>query len=358
MNITLYKKDTKGKIRYLRIETSNDLLTQSSGILWWAEVKASRHCLPKNIGRSNETTANEQAELEAEAIVTDKLTKGYFKTKEEADGWSVILPMLAKDYFKEKDKIDWSTAYLQPKLDWMRCLAFIKDGNVKLMSRQGKEITTCPHIVKALIWMDDIILDWELYAHGFTFQENMSMVKKFIKWQTDRHIVYNIYDVVDTTKSFIDRFYPLYSNKIITTSPSLAIVSTSEASEDTIEELSSMDVEQWYEGSIVRWSNDWYKVGWRSANLLKLKQFLDTTATIIDVEPMDARPTQWVLVCRLQEGSSELFRASLKFSFKEREYILRNKNLYIWQTAEIRYFEDTDDWLPRFPVCVWFRLDK
>jgi hypothetical protein len=35
------------------------------------------------------------------------------------------MPMLAKVYEKEKAKIDWDNAYVQPKLDGMRCLAFI-----------------------------------------------------------------------------------------------------------------------------------------------------------------------------------------------------------------------------------------
>ena len=48
----------------------------------------------------------------------------------------------------------------------------------------------------------------------------------------------------------------------------------------------------------------------------------------------------------------------MKFSHAEREEILKNKNRYIGQTGEIRFFEFTDDGVPRFPVCVGFRLDK
>ena len=43
---------------------------------------------------------------------------------------------------------------------------------------------------------------------------------------------------------------------------------------------------------------------------------------------------------------------------QERQQILIDKADYIGQTAEIRFFEYTDDGLPRFPVCVGFRLDK
>ena len=47
----------------------------------------------------------------------------------------------------------------------------------------------------------------------------------------------------------------------------------------------------------------------------------------------------------------------MKFSHVEREGILKNKTHFIGHYAEIRFFEYTDDGLPRFPVCVGFRLD-
>ena len=80
----------------------------------------------------------------------------------------------------EKDKIDWSTAYIQPKLDGMRCLAHIKaNGQVTLVSRDGKVIQNMDHIIRELSTIkQDIILDGELYAHGLSFQENMKLIKK------------------------------------------------------------------------------------------------------------------------------------------------------------------------------------
>jgi hypothetical protein len=48
----------------------------------------------------------------------------------------------------------------------------------------------------------------------------------------------------------------------------------------------------------------------------------------------------------------------MKFSHAEREEILINKENYIGKKAEIRFFEYTDGGIPRFPVCVGFRLDK
>jgi hypothetical protein len=48
----------------------------------------------------------------------------------------------------------------------------------------------------------------------------------------------------------------------------------------------------------------------------------------------------------------------MKFSHFERKMILEMKHEYIGQMAEVRFFEYTDGGIPRFPVCVGFRLDK
>lgn len=368
--MVIYKKDSKWKVRYIDIMFSDiGELIQVSWIVWTTNpITAVKICKPKNIWKSNETTSPQQAAIEATAMIKDKLTKGYFSSIEELlSSDDVLLPMLAKDFTKEKNKIDWSNCYVQPKLDWMRALVKIKDGAVSIISRQWKEITTVPHIIQSFIKcakenkLKDNIFDWELYAHWFTFQENMEMVKKFSLWITDKYIKFHMYDIV-SDKSFRDRLlleqvtmglpdcvnYPDNNIEFVTTFKISSIEWLK------IRHLENLD--NWYEGSIVRWGNDGYKANWRSSNLLKYKDFLDITATIVDVIPSDARPLQWVLVCELPTW--EKFKSNLKFSHKEREEILANKDKYIWQTAEIRFFEYTDWGLPRFPVCVWFRLDK
>lgn len=361
--MVLYKKDTKWNIRYIDIMFSELWeLIQISWIVWTTNpVKVFKICKPKNIWKSNETTSPQQASIEASAMIKDKLTKGYFSSIEElSSSDDVILPMLAKDFTKEQKKVDWDNCFVQPKLDWMRALIKIHNGLPTIWSRQWKEILTVPHIVDALTqWAEefdvcDITLDWELYAHWFSFQENMEMVKKYRPWITDKYVRFNMYDRV-AGSWFKERF--LECDELVWFHNCIQLVHTYWIK--SIEELKSrhsLNLDDWYEGSIVRWGNEGYKANWRSSNLLKYKDFLDITATIVDVEPSDARPLQWVLVCEL--STWEKFKSNLKFSHQEREEILRYKDKYIWQTAEIRFFEYTDSGLPRFPVCVGFRLDK
>jgi ATP-dependent DNA ligase len=172
----IYKKDSTGKVRVLHIYTIGAELYQESGVLGGAMVINKSISKGKNIGKSNETTPEEQAILEAKSKIDKKMTAGYFDTIEEANTEEVVLPMLAKSFGDEVHKIDWDLpVYIQPKFDGMRCLAVIKDGTVTLMSRQGKIIENCQHIIDALMPLtqrEDIVLDGEIYAHGKTFQEN------------------------------------------------------------------------------------------------------------------------------------------------------------------------------------------
>lgn len=343
----LYKKDSKGKLRFLEITSEGDEVVQTSGLIGGKSTETRSKCVAKNVGRANETTPEEQAEKEAASKYTDKLTKGYFATKDEAENEVVILPMLAKDAKKEMHKIKYP-CFIQPKLDGMRAL-----GNVQgMMSRTGKPIVTVDHILRSIEHLNEIV-DGELYAHGLSFQENIKLIKKYREGETEK-VHYHVYDLV-MDAPFQERYDLL--TELMEDVPNVEVVKTIMVfDEDEIKFWHSQFIEEGYEGSIIRWGDAPYKCNGRSSNLLKYKDFIDITAEIIDIEPMEKRPEQGMAVCKLEGGST--FKANFKMPFAKREEILTNKEEYIGQTAEIRFFEYTDDGLPRFPVCFGFRLDK
>lgn len=353
---TLYKKDSHNKIRQWSIETNGDMLLEHSGLKDGKLVPHTKLCKGKNIGKSNATTGTQQAILEMESRYASKLDEGYFKTVKEAENNEVILPMLAKSYNDYKHKIDWNNCYIQPKLDGMRCLAkCTKDGFVTFISRDGKEIKNIDHILDdlSLNIKEDIIFDGELYAHGLNFQENMRLLKKYREGETEQ-IKYHIYDVI-SNNNYITRWNMLSSirwNKL----PSIHLVNTYKInSEDQIKKHHSVFLSDGYEGSIIRHGLKPYKIDGRSENLLKYKDFQDIACKIIDIEPAEQRPDWGVPVL---EYKKKTFRAGTKLSHSEREDLLTNKKDYIGKTAEIRFFEYSDDGIPRFPVMVGIRLDK
>lgn len=359
---TLYKKDSKGKIRIWKIETKLNQLIEYSGLKDGKLVKHVKICKGKNIDKSNETTPEEQAKLEMESRYKSKLDEGYFKTINEAKNNLVVLPMLAKEYKKEKHKIDWRNSYIQPKLDGMRCLATIippespESGNiVMLISRDGKKIENMDHIIKELSKIktkDKLILDGELYSHGLSFQENMKLIKKYRKNETEK-IKYHIFDVVSDL-SFTFRYNSILNLIEPRKFKNVLLVETFCLTEDSLETFHNINLHNGYEGSIIRWGEDGYKINCRSENLLKYKDFQDITAKIIDIIPAEQKPEWGVPIL---EYNGKKFKAGTKISHEEREDFLKNKHLYINKLAEIRFFEYTDDGLPRFPIMVGLRYE-
>jgi len=343
---TLYKKDSKGKLRLLSIETSHGLLIQTSGLSEGKKVEHSKMCKPKNVGRSNETTAQQQAVIEAEALIKKKLREGYFETATEALESKVLLPMLAKSYENEKHKIHYP-CYIQPKLDGMRSLKIGK----KMKSRKNVEIDTMEHISLQESGMG--VLDGELYAHGLSFQENMRLIKK---WRPETvKVKYHVYDFV-SDKPFAER-YELLKEAVSKCDDSVVLVPTFLISdEEQLKEYHQRFIEEGYEGTMVRWGDEGYKIAGRSSNLLKYKDFQDIACEVVDILPNDADPNQSTVECKLEDGQT--FKSGMKFSHVQRAEILTNKSDYIGRIAEIRFFELSDTGIPRFPVCYGFRLDK
>jgi ATP-dependent DNA ligase len=349
----LYKKDSKGKFRIWCIYTQGAELIQEAGLVDGKLVKNVKICKGKNIGKINETTPEEQARLELESAWKSKKDEGYFDTLKEVNSIEVILPMLAKSYDDEKHKITWTNAYGQPKLDGMRGLWHLRDGNIEAISRDGKIIEGLDHIRKSLSYIkENVILDGELYAHGLNFQENMRLIKKYRPGETEQ-IKFHIYDTV-STDCFLDRITKV--SKLVKNIDTCEIVETLPLNnENDLIVLHSQNLANGFEGTIVRWGLEGYKVNGRSSNLLKYKEFKDIAAKIIDVIPAEQRPEQGVPVL---EFEGKFFQAGMKFSHTERQEWLRNKEDYIGKTAEIRFFEYSEDGIPRFPVCVGIRLDK
>ena len=99
------------------------------------------------------------------------------------------MPMLAKPYRKEAHKIDWTDAFVQPKLDGMRCLDTVGGK----LSRKNTPIDTMDHIVVVRPSGGTIAVDGELYAHGLSFQENMKLIKKLRP--ESKEVKLHVYDV-------------------------------------------------------------------------------------------------------------------------------------------------------------------
>jgi DNA ligase-1 len=209
---TLYKLDSKGKTRVWHCETGTDGtrwgVRSVSGLEDGLKVTSEWSFVEqKNVGRSNETSLEDQAISEMESEVQKKKDRGYFSDLNKIDTFDKFKPMLAENF--EETPLDWKSGYVfcQPKLDGIRCIAR-KDG---LWTRSGKEIPAVPHIWDSLkdffVKHPNIILDGELYNHELKddFNSITSMVRKtkpkpedFVK--SKELVQYHVYDTFVTTE--------------------------------------------------------------------------------------------------------------------------------------------------------------
>ena len=130
---TLYHKSKTGAIVQWNIWTEGADIVTKYGQIGGKMHTARKTATPKNVGRANATTADEQAILEAKAKHKKRLDGKYSLTIEDSNK-EVFLPMLASDFEKRKDKVTYPVD-VQPKLDGVRGLAYWEGGSVKLMSR-------------------------------------------------------------------------------------------------------------------------------------------------------------------------------------------------------------------------------
>lgn len=310
---------------------------------------------PKNVGRSNETTAEEQALLEWERAITKQTDKGYHLPGEEPD--ILPLPMLAKKYEKRMDKVEFPV-YVQPKLNGQRMLF---DGD-RGWSRGGKEII--PEVIQHLRCdTEGLILDGELILpDNQLLQETMKAVKKF-RPELSPQLLYVVYDVVEEGMNFGDRHTKLsdWWSQHVEGRTDLNIIHVMThvcTSHKEISERHTQYTQDGYEGTMVRDpSGEGYRIGHRSNQLLKVKDFVDSEFKIVDVVEGGGRfKGAAIFVCETEDGNQ--FNCTPEGSMDHRRSLYENRDSHINKYLTIRYQELSNDGIPLFPVGVGVRETK
>lgn len=326
----------------------------------------------KNTGKANETSAHEQANLEAQAKWTKQIErKGYVQDRAsvDVDQRAGAEPMLAHRYDKYPDKITFP-CYIQPKLDGHRCIAVVWDSEtVKLYSRQRKPITGLPHIEKALGALYNpedldravpLILDGELYQHDYKdkFEELTGFIRSQEPKEGHEVVQYHMYDVVNHLDAFDERTQKLkalvYQEGV--DSNILKFVNT-EVVQDNEEALRLFRFfrNQGYEGAILRNSSALYE-GKRSYNLQKVKEFDDAEFLISDVkEGRGKMKGHAIFTCQVENG--ETFDVKMKGSMDKLKEIYENAEEYKGKYLTVMFQEYTKNGIPRFPVGLRLRED-
>jgi len=359
---TLYHKSKTDAIVQWDIWTEGPDIVTEYGQIGGKMQTARKTATPKNVGRANATDADEQAILEATAMHKKRLDAKYSLTIEECKK-EVFLPMLAGSFDKRKDKVNYPVD-VQPKLDGVRCLAYWdNDGSVKLMSRGGKQWNCCDHIIEQLelVLPKGWVLDGELYIHGSTFQDITKLVKKLRPESVN--VQFHVYYIPRTDdgeiggwenrRVYLNELYEmLYENKCTGIIPVLLFGAKDE---EDVYKLQSQFLEEGYEGAIVREMDGEYRMGYRSNKLLKVKNFCDEEYEIVDYTTGIGRFEGCIIWICVNDNGDE-FKVVPQGTMEERQETYQNADKHIGDMLKVKFFELTDDGIPRFPVGLGIRL--
>jgi len=363
---TLYKKTSTGAIQLWKIQVDNNTITTTYGQVDGAMQTASDTIREgKNIGKSNETTPQSQAQLEAAAMWDKKRKKHYVENIEHAKKSIVdttviaggILPMLAQSYSKHSAKIQFPAA-VQPKLDGHRCIAMVDDGEVTLWTRTQKPITGVPHINAALEDLnlpDGTVLDGELYNHDYRnrFEELTSFIRNPNPKDGHEVVEFHVYDHPEEL-GFSYRWAKLTEFKLATP---IVPVETKfvEDAEQLTEEFRNF-LNEGYEGLMVRNLNGSY-LNKRSYDLQKVKEFEDAEYKIVDIEEGRGRLAgKGIFVCETTTG--ERFNCKMMGDLDNLTEYWEHPERYLGQQLTVQFQGLTNaSGVPRFPVGVRIRED-
>jgi DNA ligase-1 len=363
---TLYTTDSKGKTRWWKMEQDGPRFRTVSGLLDGKAVESEwTECFPKNVGRANATTAEEQCSAEILSLYTKKLDRKYHTAEDFRDagssaGYKFPGPMLATKYESFP-----GPCYSQPKLDGYRSTA---DANAGLLSRQGKPWRH-DHILDALAPVfaafPGIVLDGELYNHDLKddFNELGSLIKKDKRTpeqdaKTREVVQYHVYDILSHPGTFIERIHVLREilDELGDESPVKFVRTDQVGSEDELNELYASYMEDGYEGQMVRLQHTLYEGnGKRSKGLMKRKEFFDEEYEVIEVHEGKGN---WAghakaVTFRMPDGrmteNGEHPKAGIKGTKEFAKELLTNWRKY--EGVTIRSFIKTPAGIPRFGVA-------
>lgn len=298
--------------------------------------------------------------------VINKIIPGLIATSDDEED---IKPMLASKF--DFDKPPKEKMLISEKLDGIRCNAIIRDGKVKLYTRQGKIIEGLEQIEQDLSKVfDNAFVDGELLAEGCSYEDVYKETTKRVKNKNKVKIgvKYVMFDTLSLEEFDNKKCKTNYDNRRLQLDNYIDHIKVNNC--EHIEVLSIL-----YEGKdiekVLSLLDEYRKLGAeglmcnlnkpyefkRSKTILKLKVMQSCDLKIIGFESGDGKYSNTLgkIICdykgyELGVGSG--------FTDAVRDEIYNNQDKYLNRIAEINYFEEThneDGGLSlRFPIfkCV------
>ena len=355
---TLFSRTSTGAVQQWTVQIDGNKFRVESGQTDGKKVLSEwTVCEPKNVGRANATTAEEQAVSEAQSKWDKKVKLGYTTDVSKIDSsTSFVEPMLAKDYEDYMHKMDWDEGvFVQNKYNGVRCVATFEGGEVVLKSRKGERWVSVPHINKDLEKFfnkyPEAVLDGELYNYELRqkLNELTSIVRKTkashitpeLLKKSEEMVRFYIYDGYDFgtamdacnkyayRKAWIDENLPKYSKYYRKVDTTLV------HSQKELDEMYNKFLDDGEEGAIVRIPHSPYE-NKRSKYLTKYKPEDDAEAVIVDIIEGTGNWAGTAKTCTL-EWNGKKFDATFKGTFEQGVERLKNKKKWVGKEVTFLY---------------------
>lgn len=286
--------------------------------------------------------------------------------------WPNLIPefkvMLAPSQLPELTQLQYPL-YVQPKYDGFRVI--YKEGIFYTRSGLVYSNINLTSYFDCLQGINSYVLDGEFYAHGKQFQD-LSKVLNADDVPIPNDLKFYVYDCVPladwnkqkTNRTYTDRLKDLRSlvndticnyKKVIDT-PTDKVQSAAE-----VVEIYKKYRDDGYEGCMlkaVEGKYAWKRVTIKSGEMVKLKPFETLDLEIIDVIEGEGKYQGTLGSLVVSGGNIAPTSVGSGFTDADRKEIWRNKDKYVGKTAEVKYFEISEDKVLRFPIFERIREDK
>lgn len=282
--------------------------------------------------------------------------------------------MLAKKFEDEEHKVKGKEFVITEKLDGMRTIMIVENGNVTFFSRQGQPITGLVEIIRDAVSLPDNVYDGELlianaddYKDREVLQETLKIARKD---REKRGLVLHLFDMIPIEEFKAGESKATYRKRkeelsfivekldspYIKVVPNLYVGKDLDVIPKLLEEMNRKGKE----GLMLNVSDGKYQCK-RTDVLLKIKSMNTMDCKIIGFEEGTGKYEGMLGALLLDYKGYEL-RCGSGFTDEDRKEIWNNKEKYLGKIAEIQYFRESrnqDGGLSvSFPVFICIRHDK
>ena len=286
-------------------------------------------------------------------------------------------PMLALSFGDVAPTIaEEEVLYVSPKLDGIRCVvAFDRARGLPLfMTRRGALLECCDHLneqfTKLFLVDPSLVLDGEIFSKSITFQELSAAVRSRRDTRSpeclsvQQKLQFHVFDALYSSL-FSAEFGGCAANapfsqrlavmkKIIPTSAQdsgIVLVPCNRVSIDKVFDQCDRDLEEGYEGSMVRRDSYGYQFGRRSAGLLKVKRMHDAEFLVTGFLEGKGRLVGHMGSFRCVTGAGIEFFATPACVKAEKKRMWETKDLLIGKHVTVQFQELSTNGVPRFPIA-------